>query len=58
MGSLLKYYGIDWLWSGDSIYGIYLLAKKNKYGFIFLMISDSSGFYMAYATSGITTFLG
>lgn len=56
MDILLKYYGIDWVAMALSLYAVYLLGNKNKWGFVSFIISNALwigvGFMMSsYAVS-------
>ena len=55
---MFKYYGIDWIWYATSLLSIYLLGKKNKFGFACMMVSDCAGLYMAYATESVAGLVG
>ena len=44
MDSSLKYYGLDWIAMIMTFLSIYLLGKKNKYGFIFGLLANASWF--------------
>lgn len=56
MDVVLKYYGIDWVAMALSLYAMYLLGNKNKWGFVSFIISNmlwvGVGFLMhSYAVS-------
>lgn len=56
MDIVLKYYGIDWVAMALSLYAVYLLGNKNKWGFVSFIISNmlwvGVGFLMhSYAVS-------
>ena len=56
MDIVLKYYGIDWVAMALSLYAVYLLGNKNKWGFVSFIISNVlwvvAGFMMSsYAVS-------
>ena len=40
MDIVLKYYGIDWVAMALSLYAVYLLGNKNKWGFVSFIISN------------------
>lgn len=39
---VFNYYGVDWIAMIMTFFSIYLLGKKNKYGFIFGLIANAS----------------
>jgi hypothetical protein len=56
MDLVLKYYAIDWVAMALSLYAVYLLGNKNKWGFVSFIISNTLwivvGFMMeSYAVS-------
>lgn len=40
MEIIIKYYGIDWMAMLMTFCSLYLLGKKNKYGFIFGLLAN------------------
>jgi hypothetical protein len=48
MEVLLKYYTLDWLAMVLSLYAVYLLGNKNKYGFISFAISNALFIFLGF----------
>ncbi len=46
MIDLFKYYGLDWLAMALSIWAVYLLGNKNKWGFISFIIANAMWVYV------------
>lgn len=40
--SMINYYGVDWLAMFSTFISLYLLGKKNRYGFIFGLVANIS----------------
>lgn len=40
MNELLVHYGVDWLAIGMSLYSVYMLGNKNRWGFILFAASN------------------
>lgn len=53
-----KYYGVDWLAMTLSLYAVYLLGNKNKWGFVAFIISNALWLYVGYLTNSYAIAVG
>ncbi len=40
MEDILRYYAIDWMAMSATLFAVWMLGNKNKYGFVFFIISN------------------
>lgn len=48
MDMVLKYFGVDWVAMALSLYAVYLLGNKNKWGFVAFIISNAMWVYVGF----------
>lgn len=58
MEDLLRFYGIDWIAMTLSLYAVYLLGNRNKWGFVSFIISNALWVYVGYLTGSYAIAIG
>lgn len=58
MEDLLRFYGIDWVAMTLSLYAVYLLGNRNKWGFVSFIISNALWVYVGYLTGSYAIAIG
>ncbi|KAB2917714.1 MAG: nicotinamide mononucleotide transporter [Bacteroidetes bacterium] len=58
MEDLLRFYGIDWVAMALSLYAVYLLGNRNKWGFVSFIISNALWVYVGYLTGSYAIAIG
>lgn len=58
MENLLRFYGIDWVAMALSLYAVYLLGNRNKWGFVSFIISNALWVYVGYLTGSYAIAIG
>jgi nicotinamide riboside transporter PnuC len=58
MMDYFKYYGIDWVAMTLSLYAVYLLGNRNKWGFVSFIISNALWVYVGYLTGSYAIAVG
>lgn len=58
MENLLRFYGIDWIAMALSLYAVYLLGNRNKWGFVSFIISNALWVYVGYLTGSYAIAIG
>lgn len=54
----MKYYGVDWVAMALSLYAVYLLGNKNKWGFVAFIISNALWLYVGYLANSYAIAIG
>jgi hypothetical protein len=55
---IFKYYGLDWIAMALSLFAVYLLGNRNKWGFISFIISNAIWVYVGYLTDSFAIAVG
>ena len=48
---LLKFYGLDWIGMSMSLYGTYLITKRDRIGFVYCIMGCIAGGAVSYLTN-------
>lgn len=46
MDAFFKYYGLDWVAMASSLFAVYLMGNKNRFGFLSYIIANALWIYL------------